>query len=112
MLHFESIWLVFLKLAATKCYLELGVTQGEQTRVDRRRLVTAVALMSTEAYCMWWTKYCELFRPLLMCFLVCVYSFLSCHHPRCVATDSTSQVFITIPRGALPLTRHPARLEI
>jgi len=50
MLHFESIWLVFLKLAFTECYLEVGITQGEQTRVDRRRLVTAVALMSTEAW--------------------------------------------------------------
>jgi hypothetical protein len=65
MLQFESIWSAFLKLEGTAYYLDLSITQGEQTRVDRRRLVNVVDPMSTEAYSMWWTKYCELFRPLL-----------------------------------------------
>jgi len=33
MLQFESIWLVFLKLALTQRYLDFSITQGGQTRV-------------------------------------------------------------------------------
>jgi len=66
MLQFESIWSVFLKLAVTEYYLDLSITQGEQTRVVRRRLVNAVAPMSTEAYSIWWTKYCGIFPSLTL----------------------------------------------
>jgi len=48
------------------------------------RIANVVASMSTEACSMWWTKYCELFRPLLTCLLICVHSFHFCYHPRCV----------------------------
>jgi len=43
MVQFQSMWLVFLKLAVTERCLDLSMTQGEQTRVVRRRLVTADA---------------------------------------------------------------------
>jgi hypothetical protein len=49
-LQLESILLVFLKLAVAECYLDLSITQGEQTRVDglRRKNVKAVVPGSTE----------------------------------------------------------------
>ena len=39
---------MFLRLTATERYLDLSITEGEQTRVDRHRLVTADVPVSTE----------------------------------------------------------------